>query len=122
MRGFARVGIEALVDEATGYQRIREERALSKILERYIADELQPWTKTFPYNFYEGIVKLKQWPSIYAIKRPFHHWEVYQQQSSMSASRTVCTKSFDEKTQSSHLGIGSINIISGSHLSMVIPS
>ncbi len=70
MRGFARVGIIALVDEATGYQRIREERALAKILERYIADELQPWTKTFPYNFYEGIVKLKQWPSIYAIKRP----------------------------------------------------
>ena len=70
IRGLAKVGIIALVDEVTGYQRIREERALAKILERYIADELQPWTKTFPYNFNEGIVKLKQWPSIYAIKRP----------------------------------------------------
>ena len=70
IRGLATVGIIALVDEATGYQRIREERALAKILGRCISDELQPWTKTFPYNFYDGIVKLKQWPSMYAIKRP----------------------------------------------------
>ena len=31
VRGFARIGIIALVDEATGYQRIREERALAKL-------------------------------------------------------------------------------------------
>lgn len=33
MRGFARVGIIALVDEATGYQRDRAKDALAKILE-----------------------------------------------------------------------------------------
>ena len=46
--GLATVGIIALVDEATGYQRIREERALVAILERYLADDLHPWTRTFP--------------------------------------------------------------------------
>ena len=61
MRGFATVGIIALVDKATGYQRIREERALATILEKFIADELQPWTKTFPYEFYEQIFRLKGW-------------------------------------------------------------
>ena len=61
MRGFARVGIIGLVDEATGYQRIREERALATILEKIIAKDLQPWTKTFPYEFYELIYKLKGW-------------------------------------------------------------
>ena len=70
MRGFATVGIIALVDEATGYQRIRAERALATILEKYIAKELQPWTKTFPYEFYEEICRLKGWPSVYAVKRP----------------------------------------------------
>src|SRR6185312_6528107 len=47
VRGFARVGIIALVDEATGYQRDRAADALSKILEAFIEKELQPWVKTF---------------------------------------------------------------------------
>ena len=61
IRGLAAVGIIALVDEATGYQRIREERALATILEKFIAEELQPWTKTFPYEFYELLYKLRGW-------------------------------------------------------------
>ena len=70
VRGFARIGIIALVDEATGYQRIREERALATILERFIAKELQAWTKTFQYEFYEQIFRLKGWPSPEGVKRP----------------------------------------------------
>ncbi len=58
-RGFAAVGIVALVDEATGYQRIREERALAAILERYLSEELQPWVRTFPFEFYELMFKLR---------------------------------------------------------------
>ena len=61
IRGLAQVGIIALVDEATGYQRIREERSLATILEKFIAKELQPWTRTFPYTFYEQIFRLKGW-------------------------------------------------------------
>jgi hypothetical protein len=41
----ARVGIEALVDEATGYRYVRERMALARILEKFIAQELHPWTK-----------------------------------------------------------------------------
>lgn len=70
MRGLATVGIIALVDEATGYQHVREERALATILERFIAQEWQPWTKTFPLEFYEQICRLKGWPSVNAINRP----------------------------------------------------
>ena len=62
VRALAHVGIIALVDEATGYQRIREERALATILEKFIDKELQPWTRTFPYEFYEQIYRLKGWP------------------------------------------------------------
>jgi P63C domain-containing protein len=59
IRGFARVGIVALVDEATGYQRDREKEALSKILEAFIAKELQAWIQTFPAEFYEQMFRLR---------------------------------------------------------------
>ena len=68
--GFSEVGIIALVDEATGYQQARAERALATILEKYIAKELQPWTKTFPYEFYEQIFRLRDWPGPEGAKRP----------------------------------------------------
>ena len=70
IRGLARVGIIAPVDEATGYQRIRDERALATFLERFIAKELQPWTRTFPFTFYEQIFRLKGWSSTAGVKRP----------------------------------------------------
>ncbi len=61
-RGLRKIGIIGLIDEATGYQHVREERALATILEKFIDKELQPWTKTFPYEFYEQIYRLKGWP------------------------------------------------------------
>ena len=70
IRGFARIGIIALVDEATGYQHVREQRALATILEKFIAEDLQPWTRTFPPEFYEEIFRLKGWPGPDGVKRP----------------------------------------------------
>ena len=70
IRGLARVGIIALVDEATGYQVVRERRALAAILERYLADDHRRWTKTFPYTFYSEIFRLKGWPGPEGVKRP----------------------------------------------------
>jgi len=57
----AKTGIIAVVDEATGFQEERARNALAEILERYIAKELQPWTKTFPEQFYEEIFRLRKW-------------------------------------------------------------
>jgi hypothetical protein len=53
------VGIVALVDEATGFQRDRARDALSKILEAFIAKELQPYVQTFPAEFYENLFRLR---------------------------------------------------------------
>lgn len=61
VRGFARVGIIALVDEATGFQRIRSRRALEEILEAYIAAEKAKWAKRFPDEFYQLIFEMKGW-------------------------------------------------------------
>ena len=70
IRGLATVGIIALVDEVTGYQRMRSERALATILEKFIAKELQSWTKTFQYEFYQHIFRLKGWPGPDGTRRP----------------------------------------------------
>jgi len=59
LRGFARVGIIALVDEATGFQRDRTATALAKILEAFIAKELQKYVQTFPPDYYEQIFRLR---------------------------------------------------------------
>jgi len=59
VRGFARVGIIALVDEVTGYQKDRARDALAKILEAFIAKELQPWSKTFSVDYYEQLYRLR---------------------------------------------------------------
>jgi hypothetical protein len=61
VRALAHVGIIALVDEATGYQYDRARDALAKILEKFIAKELQPWTRTFPLEFYKEMFRLKGW-------------------------------------------------------------
>jgi P63C domain len=61
MCGLARVGIIALVDEATGYQQYRARRALEEILEEFISKELLRWTKMFPDEFYGEMFRLKKW-------------------------------------------------------------
>ena len=58
VRGLAEVGIVALVDEATGYQDIRKKDALAKILEKFVAKELQAWVKTFPIEYYKELCRL----------------------------------------------------------------
>lgn len=62
VRGFARVGIIALVDEATGYQDDRARNALAKILEAFVAKELQKWIQTFPADYYKELFRLWEIP------------------------------------------------------------
>ena len=59
VRALANIGIIALVDEATGFQRHRAEDALATILEAFIAKELQPWVRTFPGAFYAELFRLR---------------------------------------------------------------
>lgn len=59
VRGLARVGIIALVDEATGYQELRAKDALTRILEAFVAKELQPWVRTFPEDYYRELFRLR---------------------------------------------------------------
>ena len=59
VRGLSRVGIIALIDEATGYERDKASHDLAKILEQFIAKELRPWVQTFPEAFYDELFRLR---------------------------------------------------------------
>jgi hypothetical protein len=61
IRGFARVGIDALIDEVTGFQKFRSRNALVELLQKYISRQLLEWTKTFPDEFYTEMFRLKGW-------------------------------------------------------------
>ncbi len=64
IRGFARVGIIALIDEATGYQYERERYELQKILTSYVSEEILKWQLTFTDDFYKEVFRLWKLPFI----------------------------------------------------------
>ncbi len=71
MKGFATVGIIALIDEVTGYQEIRDKLALQEILDRYLLDYRATWAKRFPDEFYKEIFRLNRWPyNPSSVRRP----------------------------------------------------
>lgn len=61
IRVLARVGITALIDEATGFQYDRENNALQTILKAYISEEFLKWQARFPRKYYQEIYRLYDW-------------------------------------------------------------
>lgn len=72
IRAVAKVGIIALIDEATGYDKAKERAKdeLQKFLSRMIAKESAEWVKTFPDTFFEDIYKMHNWTWGKTTKRP----------------------------------------------------
>lgn len=59
VRACARVGIEALIDEATGYQEVRAKNALQVKLQLFIAEQMGDWVKRFPDEFWVQLARLE---------------------------------------------------------------
>lgn len=71
IRGFAKVGIIALVDEATGYELVKDRDELQKFLALYLSEERLKWAKTFPDEYYKQLFRLRGWEySPLSVKRP----------------------------------------------------
>lgn len=60
--GLADLAIDALIDEATGYQRRRAHDSLQKILAAYVLPEFRPYDTKFPISYYEQIYRVMGWP------------------------------------------------------------
>lgn len=57
----AKVGLDAMIDEATGFQYQRAEDALRVKLKAYLAEEMRKWEKTFPEDLWLEFGRLTNW-------------------------------------------------------------
>lgn len=57
----AKVGLIALIDEATGYQYDRAQDALRFKLKVYLEEEMRKWEKTFPDELWKEFGRLTNW-------------------------------------------------------------
>lgn len=61
LAAFAKVGIEAAIHEATGYQYVRAEDAMRMKVNLFMAEEMRPWEKTFPDELWVQFGRLTRW-------------------------------------------------------------
>jgi hypothetical protein len=73
IRALAHVGIVALVDEATGYQEVRNKEALQALLDAFLQKEFAAWAKRFPDEFYKELFRLRglAWNKL-SVRRPLY--------------------------------------------------
>lgn len=56
----AKTGIDAIIDEATGYQYYRNAESLQERFKAYLQDEYREWTLSFPRQFFMQLYRLEQ--------------------------------------------------------------
>jgi hypothetical protein len=70
---FASVGLDGLIDEATGYKYDPKYKGLRVLVNQYIAEGLRKWTKTFPDKFFEYLDKLYENEKTTSRNRPGYY-------------------------------------------------
>lgn len=72
IRSVAKVGIIALVDEVTGYNKDKQKAKdeLQKFLQSFLNDEAAKWVKTFSDQFFEDLYRMRHWNWDKTAKRP----------------------------------------------------
>lgn len=58
LQAFAKVGVAALIDEATGFQQVRSPDALRLLVQQYIEEEKREWEKQFSNEYYDELNRL----------------------------------------------------------------
>ena len=67
------IGIIALIDESTGYQKIRERDALKILVKKYITESFRPWIKEFHDDLFSGIDKIYENEKTTSQNRPKYY-------------------------------------------------
>jgi len=70
---FAKTGVIAVVDEATGFQKYRKKDALRMLVESYIIEEARQWMKEFPDEFFSELDRIYDNPKTTPQKRPQYY-------------------------------------------------
>jgi hypothetical protein len=61
VKALPKIGMVALVDEATGYQKDRPHDELQRLLEAYVLPEHRPWIRTIPREFTKELYRVYGW-------------------------------------------------------------
>lgn len=72
----ANTTLDAIVYQESGFWTAVEGQRVSEILDRYLQDHARKWAKTFPDEFWVKLIRVKGYPSYFAINRPAFvgHW------------------------------------------------
>ncbi len=58
LSAFAKVGVTALIVEATGFQQVRSPDALRVLVQQYVEEERREWEKQFPDEYYDELNRI----------------------------------------------------------------
>ena len=58
MLGLADVGLAAMIDEATGYDKIKKRREYQRLFKDFIREEHSAWVKEFPDEFFDQLYRV----------------------------------------------------------------
>jgi hypothetical protein len=73
VNAFAKTGVIAVIDEATGFQTHRKKDALRLLIESYINEEARQWMKEFPDEFFVELDRIYDRKTTSPNKRPQHY-------------------------------------------------
>lgn len=73
---FAKAGIISAIDEVTGYQLVREHNEIQKIVDKYLTDYAQKWSRIFPNEFWDKLLIAKGFENYIGLPRRSFvgHW------------------------------------------------
>lgn len=82
MLGLADVGLAAMIDEATGYDKIKKQHEYQELFKAYIRETQSDWVKEFPDEFFEQLYRVyrcekkgRNHPSFFSyIIRKYIYW------------------------------------------------
>lgn len=72
----ANTTLDTIVYQESGFWTAVEGQRVAEILDKYLQDHARKWAKTFPDEFWAKLIRVKGYPSYFAIKRPAFvgHW------------------------------------------------
>ena len=73
VNAFAKTGVIAVIDEATGFQKHRKKDALRLLVQSYIIEEARQWMKEFPDEFFEELDRIYDNPKTTPQRRPKYY-------------------------------------------------
>jgi hypothetical protein len=72
----ANTTLDSIIYQESGFWTAVEGQRVSELLDKFLQDHERKWAKTFPDEFWIKLIKVKGYPSYFAMKRPafIGHW------------------------------------------------